>query len=385
MVYNTEQRVCKEKWMLKLYRFGKKEYGLILPLVIFLLLNFAFTSLTPSTLLHTGSIIVTFVIFLVMLLCAFNVVKHADWLAEKFGEPYGTLILTLAVISIEVALIVTMMLIGKGDPVLARDTMFAVIMIAVNGFAGLSLLTGGIKHSTQMYNIEGASAYIAVLIPLVTLCLILPNFTVATTEGTLSTSQSVLIIFVCVLLYATFLVKQTITHKDYFRFSIDREEEEHHNPIGSVCYHVVMLIIGLGIMIALSKNLGNFLNYSIQEAGLPSKLGGFIIALLVLTPEGVSAIQSAYKNQLQRSINLCMGSAVATICLTVPSVLIISLFLGEKLILGLNSTATILMLLTFFISLITFTSRRTSVLNGMVLLSVFIVYFALIFDTPTFS
>ena len=180
------------------------------------------------------------------------------------------------------------------------------------------------------------------------------------------------------------MIKQTITHRDYFKFSLDRSEEEKqedlHHPVGSVFYHASMLIIGLVIMIALSKNLASFLEFSIQEAGLPSKLGGFIIALLVLTPEGVSAIQAAYKNQLQRSINLCMGSAVATICLTVPSVLTISLLIGQKLILGLNTTAIVLIVLTFFISLVTFTSRRTSILNGMVLLSVFVVYFALIFD-----
>ena len=370
--------------MLKLSRLIKLEYGLLLPFVLFLLLNFIFSSLAPQQISHASAISITFVIFIIMLVCAFNVVRHADFLAERFGEPYGTLILTLAVISIEVVLIVTMMLIGKGDPTLARDTMFAVIMIAINGFAGFSLLAGGIKHRTQMYNIEGASAYLAVLIPLITLCLILPNYTIATGTGTFNLIQSIVVIIVCVILYGTFLIKQTITHRDYFKFSLDRSKEEKqqdmHNPMGSVFYHASMLVVGLVIMIALSKNLAEFLEFSIQEAGLPSKLGGFVIAILVLAPEGVSAIQAAYKNQLQRSINLCMGSAVATICLTVPSVLTISLLIGQKLILGLNTTAIVLIVLTFFISLVTFTSRRTSILNGMVLLSVFVVYFALIFD-----
>ncbi len=356
----------------------------MLPLVLFVLINFVFHNLSPTNISHIHTLLITFFIFVVMLICAFNVVHHADWLAEKFGEPYGTLILTLAVISIEVSLIVTMMLIGKGDPTLARDTMFAVIMIAINGFAGLSLLTGGIKHKRQLYNIEGASAYIAVLIPLITLTLILPNYTQTTSAGTFSLGQSIIIIIVCIMLYATFLVKQTITHKDYFQFSLERSEEEKKedvkHPTGKVFYHTLLLLAGLIVMILLSKNLATFLEFSVQEAGLPNKLAGFIIALLVLTPEGVSAIQAAYKNQLQRSINLCMGSAVATICLTVPSVLTIGLLLNQKLILGLNPTAVVLMALTFFISLITFTSRRTSVLNGMVLLSVFVVYFALIFD-----
>ncbi|WP_116964111.1 calcium:proton antiporter [Fastidiosibacter lacustris] len=369
--------------MQKISAFIKAEYGVVLPIILFILINFIFTTFNPQNISHFVTAVTTFTIFCVMLICAFNVVKHADRLAHKFGEPYGTIILTLSVISIEVALIITMMLIGKGDSTLARDTMFAVIMIAVNGFAGLSLLTGGIKHNTQMYNIEGASIYISLLILLLSICLILPNYTVATDAGTFNLSQSIIVIVVCVILYANFLVMQTITHSDYFQFSLDHKSQqgEQHSSMRSVCYHVTLLLIGLIVMIALSKNLGTFLEYSIQEAGLPSKLGGFIIALLVLTPEGVSAIQAAYKNQLQRSINLCMGSAVATICLTVPSVIVINLILGHPLILGLNSTSIVILMLTFFISLITFTSRRTSVFNGVVLLTVFAIYFALIFDT----
>jgi Ca2+:H+ antiporter len=365
----------------KLFKFLCSEIGIAIPLAMFILLNFIARDAAPYSLSHLMVKFTTVSIFIVMLICAFNVVKHADWLAEKFGEPYGTLILTLAVITIEVALILTIMLAGKDDPTLARDTMFAVIMIALNGFAGLSLLTGGGKHRTQKYNIEGASAYIAVLIPLAVLCLILPNYTITSEVGTFSAAQAIIVVIVCVILYATFLIQQTITHRDYFKFSIDREEDNAKEyPIGSVFYHISMLIVGLLIMILLSKNLAIFLDYSIHEAGLPSKLGGFIIALLVLTPEGVSAIQSAYHNQLQRSINLCMGSAVATICLTVPSVLIVSILLGNKLVLGLDNTSVVLLVLTFLVSIITFTSRRTSVLNGMILLSLFLVYFALIFD-----
>ncbi|MFZ9035494.1 MAG: calcium:proton antiporter [Francisellaceae bacterium] len=365
--------------MSKLFRYSIKESGLLIALVLFILLWGVGDRIAADSIPNFFSYLLSIIIFVVMLICSFNVVKQADWLAERFGEPYGTLILTLAVISIEVALIITVMLAGKGEPTLARDTMFAVIMIAINGFAGLSLLTGGIKHYTQMYNIEGASAYLAVLIPLATICLILPNYTVSTTLSTLSNFQSVIVIIICVALYATFLVKQTITHKDYFQFSIDREEDPHH-PEGRISYHVICLLAGLMVMILLSKYLAAYLQHNIEDAGLPRPLVGFIIAMLVLMPEGVSAIQSAYKNRLQRSINLCMGSALATICLTVPSVLIISLFIGQPLILGLQSSSLLLLVLTFFSSVITFSTRRTSVLNGVVHLSIFMVYFVLIFD-----
>ena len=358
------------------------ELGLILAIIVYIILNFGFQNFTPSNLNNFAVLSFTFFIFIIMLYCAFNIVRHADWLAEKFGEPYGTLILTLSVISIEVALIITMMFIGKGDPTLARDTMFAVIMIAINGFAGLSLLTGGLKHKQQLFNIEGASAYLAVLIPLITICLILPNYTKSTSEGTFSSAQSFLVIGVSIVLYVTFLIKQTITHQDYFKFSIEIEEEKPHDdePAIKTFYHIIALVIGLIVMILLSKNLSLFLDFSIEKVGLPSKLGGFLVALLVLAPEGVCAIQSAYRDQLQRSINLCMGSAVATICLTVPAVLIISQIMNQSLILGMENTSMVIMILTFLISMITFSAKKTNVLYGMVLLSTFAIYFSMLFD-----
>ena len=368
--------------MCGLKKFLKNEYTFIAAIILYILVNLA--NISPIDGGDVFNIFITFIVFVFMLLCAFNVVKQADWLAEKFGEPYGTLILTIAVICIEVGLIVTMMIVGKGGLTLARDTMFAVIMIAVNGFAGLSLLIGGIKHKSQKFNIEGSTAYVAILIPLVTLCLILPNFTKSSSFGTFSISQSVIIAIACVALYVIFLIKQTITHKEYFKFSLSRPENDikdhEHTVTGSVSYHVIMLILNLIFMILLSKNLFLFLNFSIQKAELPEALGGVIIAMLVLIPEGFSAVQAAYKNELQRSINLCMGGAVATICLTVPAITIISLALGKNIILGLSPANIVLIILTFFITLVIFTAKKSSAMFGAILLSVFIVYIALIFD-----
>ena len=368
--------------MIGLKSFVKKEYTFIASVILYLL--FLFIKISPVLHSNFFNIIIAFIVFIFMLLCAFNVVKQADWLAEKFGEPYGTLILTISVICIEVGLIVTMMLVGKGGLTLARDTMFAVIMIAVNGFAGLSLLIGGIKHKSQKFNIEGSTAYVAILIPLITLCLILPNFTKSTAFGTFSVSQSVIIAIACVVLYFIFLIKQTVTHKEYFQFSLSRPENDidnnKHTLTGSITYHVILLLLGLLVMILLSKSLSLFLNFSIQKAGLPEALGGVIIAMLVLIPEGFSAIQAAYKNELQRSINLCMGGAVATICLTVPAITIISLSLGKTIILGLSPANIVLVILTFFITLVIFTAKKSSAMFGAILLSVFIVYIALIFD-----
>ena len=369
-----------------IHRFIRAEYKFIITLLTFLILN-VLPYILSSTITTSGtSLTLTITIFIVMLLGIFNIITHADWLAETFGEPYGTLIITLSVITIEVVMIVMVMLIGNDNPTLARDTLFAIIMIAVNGFAGLSLIIGGIKNSGQMYNSQGTSSYIGMIILLVTIVLILPNHTIATSFGTFSIFQSIVVISMCVLLYITFVVQQTITHIEHYKHSYETnvEPEERHKPEGSISYHVTLLILGLLIMILLSKNLSLGLEYNISEAGLPTTLGGFMIALLVLAPEGISSVKAAYNNRLQRSINLCMGSAVATICLTVPSVLIISLVTGKSIILGLGETAIVLITLTFFITIVTFTRKQTNTLNGMMLLSIFIIYFALIFDAGSF-
>ena len=360
--------------MSSIVKFIRIEWGLLATAFLFIYLNFLAKGINPTSLSPSSSLIVTILIFIIMLIAAFNVVMHADWLAEKFGEPYGTLILTLTVISIEVTLIMTMMLIGRGGPTFARDTMFAVIMIAVNGFAGLSLIVGGLKHKEQKYNLEGASAYIAVIISLVTICLILPNYTISTTVGTLNTFQSVMIIIICMVLYATFLIKQTITHKGYFHFSINRDNKNMvHDPVGSISYHCITLVLCLAFMILLSKNLTTFLDSSFESAGLPKQLACFIIALLVLVPEGVSSIQSAYKNQLQRSINLCLGSAVATICLTIPVVLLISMGIGHDIRLGLDPSSTVLMALIFFCNLgVPFVKTMFSLMLPLIICELFI-------------
>lgn len=381
--------------MSKIPAFLRSEYSMLLAWIAFILLNFVFTDLHTIKLSTTALVLYTFAILLVMVLCSFNVVKHADRLGRMLGEPYGTIILTLSVISIEVMLIVSMMLLGKGNPTLARDTMLAVIMISINGFFGLSLLVGGVKNGRQTYNTESGSTYISMLIPLATASLILPNYTVATHGGTLSVGQSIIIVTICILLYITFLVKQTITHQDHFKYephipnipnapNVPKQKGEGNSLHGkpSVYYSCILLILSLSSMILLSKNIAYFLGECITKAHLPIALVGVILALLVIMPEGLSAVQAAYKNQLQRAINLCMGSAIATICLTVPAVVLVTMMLHTRLILGLGSSDIVLMVLTFFISLITFTSRKTSILNGMVLLSIFVLYLLLVFDIP---
>lgn len=354
------------------------ERALLLMLGLWILLLFTHGSFAHSTLLLWALLIILAAILTVMVTGIFSVVKHADILADKLGEPYGTLILTLSVISIEVAMIIMLMLFNTAEPQLARDTMYSVVMISLNGFAGLSLFWGGLKHKVQHYNLHGANAYLAALIPLTLICLVLPNFTVTGTLAAFSALDSIVIIVVCILLYAVFLTMQTMTHTSFFQHESYEEEQviAGSDHAATRCgYHVVMLLIGIVLMMLLSKQLSTYLDLTIVQLGWPHALVGLIIALIVLMPEGYSSVKAAGKNELQRSVNLCMGSALATICLTVPSVLIICLIFNHTIILGLDKVNALLLVLTMLVSLTTYSSRQTSFFNGAVHLSLFVIYF----------
>lgn len=318
-------------------------------------------------------------LFTVMLMASFKVVQHADMLAVKLGEPYGTLILTLSVITIEVSMISAVMLVGDNNPTLGRDMMFSVIMIVMNGLVGLSLLIGAGKHFEQSYNLQGVNSFLVITIPLVLIGLVLPNYTESSAVGTYTGEQKVFVISITLLLYVAFLVAQTIRHKEYFVMSGESDEDEHHKP-KSLTYHVIFLFIYMLIIVLLSKKLAVMIDYFIQDVGAPSALGGFLVAILVLSPEGLASIRSAQQNNLQRSINICMGSALATIGLTVPAVLLIGMVTGEEVVLGLASKDSFLLVLTMGISIVNFSSTKSNVLQGLVHITLFILYIMLIFD-----
>ncbi len=321
------------------------------------------------------------VLFVIMLWSSFKVVDHADQLAIKLGEPFGTLVLTLAVILIEVILISSVMLAGEGNnPTLGRDMMFSVVMIVLNGLIGIVLIIGGIKHFEQKFNQQGAQTYLMILIPLATFSLILPNYTQSTEQGTFSTTLTWFEIAITLLLYLTFLFAQTYRHKDYFVYSYSEAlHDEHHAP-NSMSYHSVLLITYMVVIVLLSKKLGKIIDFGINEVGAPVALGGLIVAIVVLAPEGLAAVKASVKNNLQRSINICLGSGLSTISLTVPAVLLIGLWSERKVILGLGPEESFLLVLTFAISIVNFSSNRSNFVQGMVHMALFLVYMALIFD-----
>lgn len=330
------------------------------------------------------------VLFLVMMWLAFAVVRHAEGLATLLGEPYGTLILTLSVTGIEVALISSVMIIGENKPALARDTMFAVLMIVLNGLIGLSLTIGGFRHRLQVYNLQGAQAYLAVLIPLAVLGLILPRFTYSAPGGELSRLQAPFFIGLSVILYGIFLAIQTLTLSDIFQQpryegadaakTKDKSGGGGHGPVLGVAAHTVGLVLAMLPIVLLSKALAMYVDFGISVTGAPAALSGFLVATLVLTPEGLSAIQSAKRDRLQRAVNICLGSALATIALTIPSVLILGWLTGRPVELGLGSSGIVLLSVTLLLSIVTFGSQRTNILLGAVHLAIFASYVMLIFD-----
>ncbi|MEM6462266.1 MAG: calcium:proton antiporter [Pseudomonadota bacterium] len=322
-------------------------------------------------------------VFMIMLLLSFSAVRHADHLAELLGEPYGTLILTIAVITIEVALISAIMLSGNAAPTLARDTMMAVLMIVMNGVVGMVLLIGGLRHSEQEYNLRGAVAFLTVLVTLATMTLILPNFTQSTPDPSLSRIQSEWFAFITIVLYATFLAIQTVRHRSFFMQPGNEETENTHerpSVSAAVLYHAILLVLTLVPAVLLSKKMAVLVDFGLATWSLPIALGGIVIASLVLAPEALAALKSARQNYLQRAVNLCLGSALATIGLTVPAVLVISIFSGEEIQLGLGMTDMTLLILTMFVSALTFGGVRTNMLQGAVHLVIFVVYIVLIFN-----
>ena len=324
--------------------------------------------------------VVVFVwLFAVILGAALCVVRHAEHLAGRLGEPLGTLILTLAVTAIEAASISAVMLHTQNNVSVVRDTVFAVIMIILNGMVGASLLLGAWRHREQSYNLQGANTYLSVLIPLAVLSLIMPNYTQTTPGPTLSLAQQVFLALFCVGLYALFLAVQTGRHRGYFVLDGEDEAAE-HTAHGGWARHALLLVAYLVPVVYLAEQFGRPIDDLIATLHAPVALSGVIIAALVATPEAIGAVRSALANRLQRSMNICLGSLLATIGLTIPLMLLVSHLLGTPIYLGLQNSSFMMLLLTLMLSVVTFASGRTNVLQGAVHVLLFVAYVLLIFQ-----
>ncbi len=320
----------------------------------------------------------------VILAAAVAIVRHADVLAHRLGEPAGTLLLTLTITGLEVAMVAFVMSTGVEKPTLARDTMFAVVMLVLNGFMGLSLLLGGLRHGEQPYNLQSANAFLVMILPLTVLGLVMPNYTHATPGPTLSRFQMIFLSLMSVAIYAVFLFVQNRRHRGFFTFSQETAgapaaEHDHDSP-RSTLHHVVMLALYSLPLVLLAKQMSTPLDAMVLKLHAPPALGGFIMAVLVLTPESIAAIRAALANRLQRSVNILLGSVLASIGLTIPLVIAVSLFTGRGLDLGLDGAGIVLLVLSLVTSILTFSLPRTNLLLGCVHLLLFGSYLMLMFD-----
>ena len=330
-------------------------------------------------------VIVTGVVLIGAVLAA---VHHAEVVAHRVGEPFGSLVLAVAVTVIEVALIITLMVSGKGTETLARDTAFAAVMITLNGIVGISLLLGGLRHNLPRFNPEGAGAALGVVVTLTTLTLVIPTFTVSEEGARFSADQLVFVAIASLVLYGAFVATQTRGHRDFFlpvgfdgkliREHADEDGDGHADPPTNRATgrSLILLIVALVAVVGLAKAVSPAIETGVEAAGIPNSFVGVVIALLVLLPEGLAASKAALRNRMQTSLNLGLGSAMASIGLTIPAIAVASIWLPGGLTLGLGPVQMVLFALTVVVSTLTIIPGRATRLTGVVHL---VLLFAFVF------
>lgn len=312
----------------------------------------------------------------------FVTLHHAEAIAHHIGEPYGTLVLTFAVTTIEVSVIVSMMLHGANNPTLARESVFSTVMIVCGGVVGLCLTLGGLRHKHQELKRQGTNAYLSMLTALAVLTLVLPNYTLTVGHGNFSPAQLVFVSVLSVLLYGSFVYAQMgLRREDFIEELVEAEGRRNIAAKGRITANVVLLFVGLAGIVLLAEDIAAGVEDTLValEVSQSDAIVGAFIASLVLMPEALAAIRASLRNELQRSLNIALGSACATIGLTIPAVAVASLVTGRELTLGLGSGDTVLLLLGLGVSVISFGTGRTTVLTGLVHLVVFCAYVFLIF------
>jgi Ca2+:H+ antiporter len=307
-----------------------------------------------------------------LLAAVFAAVHHAETVAARLGDPYGSVLLAVAVTIIEVSLIVAILLEAPpGASTIARDTVFAAIMIVLNGIVGLCLLIGGLRYREQSFQARGATAALGVLGTVAVLALVLPNYTIAAPGPVYAPPQLIFVASVSLALYALFLFVQMVRHREDFQDP--RGEAGHGAPPERRRFVTALALLPVALLavVLLAESLSPAVEAAVARAGLPAALVGVAIAMVVLMPEGTAAIRAASANRLQTSLNLALGSALASICLTIPTVSILSLVLGHPLALGLDAEHIVLLILSLFMATLTLAVGRTTLLQGGLHLVIF--------------
>jgi Ca2+:H+ antiporter len=322
-----------------------------------------------------GGTLLTAASAVMLLAVVVSAVHHAEVVAHRVGEPFGTLVLALAITAIEVALIVSLMLAaGEEKAALARDTIYATVMIISSGVIGICVLLGGLRHREQSFRIEGAGPALAALTALATLVLILPVFTVSAPGASYTTTQLIFVASSSLLVWCAFVFFQTVRHRDYFLPATDPSNEAVHAAPPSTpesWLSFVLLVIALAAVVGLAKLISPAITAAVVAAGAPRAIVGIIIAMVVLLPESVSAIRAALSNRLQTSMNLAFGSALASIGLTIPVVVMVAILFDLPLVLGLEPKDMILLVLSLIVCSIGLGNGRTNIMQGAVQVVIF--------------
>ena len=327
-----------------------------------------------------------YLLLVLLVISVIAAVHYAEVIAHKLGEPFGTLVLAISVTIIEVALIVAMMLSGsEGAAYIARDAVFAAIMIVMNGVVGLCIFIGSLAHRELQFRIEGPNSAIAVLAALSTFTLVLPVFAISSPGPTFTQSQLAFAGISSLALYAAFIFFQTVSHRDYFLpkgENLKTNELMHAEPPGKTktIISAGLLFLALVFVVGLAKSLSPFIESAVNAIGAPKTIVGIAIASLVLMPESIAAMRAAKVNRLQTSLNLALGSALASIGLTIPTVAVISIYFDLPLSLGIDPVSMVLLLLTLFVGLITLALGKTTLLQGIVHLIIFATYLFMSFN-----
>jgi Ca2+:H+ antiporter len=350
-----------------------KEYSLWLSLLTVVTISFFEHTLASST---VGNLIGLGIIFVVIIYSAMAVAHHAEMLAEKFGEPYGTLILTMSAVLVEIVIIVIMMM-HADNANLARDTIYSAIMLDINGLLGLAAIIGGLKYGEQPYNVDSSNSYLSMLLVAIGIAMVLPEFL----DAQYHMRFMMFNVIVFVMLYAIFTRVQLKSHKYFFEYKDTQECEDGHchsediNP----WYHSFVLLLSIVFIGVLAEILSLFMNHTLAHFGLPLAIGAVMVAVISAAPELITAIRAAVDNRMQTVINIALGASLATVLLTIPAVIVVSYMMNLELNLSLSPIQTMMISLTLLVSMVNFNDGETNVLEGFLHFILFVVFCFLLF------
>jgi len=353
-----------------LRQFGK-EYSIFLAIFTLFSIHYFEAGLASSV---TGNLIGFSILFAVIIYSALSVAHHAEMLAEKFGEPYGTLILTISAVIVEIVIIVIMMM-HEHSPTLARDTIYSAVMLDINGLLGLAAIIGGLKYGEQPYNVDSSNSYLSMLLVATGIAMVIPHYVPASHHSMYMSFNVVLFI----LLYLTFTRIQLASHKYFFEFEGADEEGRHAEENINAWYHAFNLILSIVLIGMLSEVLALFMGHTLEHFGLPMAIGAVGVAIISAAPELITAVRAAADNRMQTVVNIALGASLATILLTIPAVIVVTKLAGMELVLELTAIQSVMLGLTFLVSIVNFNDGETNVLEGFLHVILFVVFAFLLF------